>query len=296
MKTSNLLLLVLVLVLGASLLAIWFHPSVQDFMEGNTMWNGVRDFSDTFGAAYLDSLDNLTETAENSVLVAIPYVDYSDKELGSIRSFLDNGGTLLLMDDFGYGNTVLRYLDIPARFSNELLLDPLFRYKNQAMPRITDFGLAIKEASIKAIVFNYGTTLTNVGPAEALAWSSSMSFLDINQNDDLYAGDPRGPFVVAAEYRIGKGTVDLVADPSVLINSMVGRDNNHDFIRYLSKSDPGKLFIDRSHLSKTPLDASKIGLNHARLALSNPYVLLGIVASIFAITAKFILKRGEGLG
>ena len=298
MRVSSILFAVVVLVLVISLLCIWFYPSVQDFIASNIMWNGIRNFSSEFSVDNIESLDDLPDLSEKTVLVTIPYLEYSDKELANMKRFVDNGGTLLLMDDYGYGNTVLAYLGVSIRFSNKPLLDPLFCYKNQSIPRITDFAPKVREGGIDVVMLNHATTLTNVIEPEAIAWSSSASFLDINENGSWDEGEPKGPFAVAAKFRLGKGTLALVSDPSIVINAMVGRDDNYDFIRYLTrhKGEQKGMLVDSSHLTKAPLDVSKTRLIDSREVLSSPYALVGITAMIFIVVSRYTLKKGETIG
>jgi hypothetical protein len=297
-RVSSVLFAVVTLILVISLLCIWFYPSVQDFMASNAMWNGIRSFSTEFSADAVESLDDLPDLPEKALLVAIPYLEYSDEELIKMKQFVTDGGTLLLMDDYGYGNSVLTYLGVGARFANKPLLDPLFCYKNQSMPRITDFTPEVKEGNIDVITLNHATSLTDVVAAEAIAWSSSASFLDIDQSGAWNAGEPKGPLAVAAEFRLGKGTLILVADPSTIINAMVGRDDNYNFMIYLThhQDEEKKILIDYSHLTKTPLDMSKTRLTGAREMLSHPYALLGITAMIVVVVSRYTLKKGETIG
>ncbi len=298
MRVSSILLVVVIIVLVISLLCIWFYPSAQDFTASNTMWNGLRNFNSEFGADNIDSLDDLPELPDKAVLVAIPYLEYSDEELSKIKRFVDNGGTLLLMDDYGYGNSVLAYLGVGLRFTNKPLLDPLFCYKNQSIPRITDFAPGLKESGIDVIMLNHATTLTNVMKSEAIAFSSSASFLDVNENMSWEQDEPKGPFVVAAQLRLGKGRLVLVSDPSVVINTMVDRDDNYDFIRYLTRhrGEQGTILVDRSHLTQTSLDVYKTRLINTREMLSSPYALVGIIAIIFVAVSSYTLKKEKAVG
>jgi len=290
-RLSSILFAVVVLVLAISLLCIWFYPSVQDFMASNTMWNGIRDFCDKFNAYNIDSLNALPALPENTALLAIPYLEYSNGELSKMKQFVDDGGTLLLMDDYGYGNSVLAYLGVSARFTNKPLLDPLFCNKNQWMPRITDFASEVKESGINVMMLNHATTLINLEEMQVIAWSSKASFLDMDENESLSQDEPQGPFPVAAKFRFGKGRVTIVADPSIIIGSMVSRDDNYRFIEYLTgyNVQPKEIIIDRSHLSKTPLDLSKTRLISARQVISSPYALLGIIALIFLVVSRYTL-------
>jgi hypothetical protein len=262
-------------------------------MASNVMWNGINNFNSEFSADSVESLDDLPIVPEQAVLVAIPYLEYSQEELSRIKQFIVDGGTLLLMDDYGYGNNVLAYLGVDVRFTNKPLLDPLFCYRNQSMPRITDFAPEVKESGVDVIMLNHATSLTNTIESETVAWSSSSSFLDINENGSWEQGEPKGPFAIATEFRLGQGTLALVSDPSTLINTMVGRDDNYDFIRCLTgdEGEQKEILVDNSHLTKTPLDVSRTRLIGAREALSSPYALLGIVAVIFVAVSRYTLRK-----
>lgn len=293
MKLSDLLLLTLVLVLAVSLASIWFYPSGQEFMAANTTWDGIRDYTEKSRSTQIDSLEDLPSTPEQSVLIAIPYLDYQPQDLDEIKQFVSDGGTLIVMDDFGFGNQLLESLDIDIRFDHRLLLDPLFCYKNQYLPLITDFSSGLKAYGINSLVFNHGSVLDKVAKEETLAWSSKASFLDENSNGVLDANEPQGPLAVAAVIKIDKGLVEVVADTSLIINSMIVKNDNQGFMAYLTgkRGPPEKLLIDRAHLSKSTLDESKIKTGSARELLSDPYVLVGITAVIFAIIARYTYKR-----
>ena len=298
MKTSRLMALVIILVVFVSLAAIWFYPSVQAFMASNTMWNGINKFSKEFNVQNIDSFAALPVAPKQDVLIAIPYVPYTTDELAQMKQFVENGGKLVMMDDFGYGNSFLEYAGIPARFDNTPVLDPLFNYKNEYFPRILDFNASVTSSGIKVIAFNHGTALSGVSQSQALAWSSSMSFLDTNQNGNLDPGETQGPFVVAASISLGEGTVDLVSDSSMIMNAAAGSNDNNAFVNYLMTSNgtPAKVLFDRSQVTKSPLDASKIQLDNMRGVLSNPYTLVGIVALVFVIITWYIYRRGLLIG
>ncbi len=298
MKSSSYLFTVTVLVVIISFLCIWFYPSINDFMESNNMWNGIKNFCNEFGATNIDSLDEIPDPPEGTVLISIPYLEYNDDDLSKIKRFVDRGGILLLMDDYGFGNSILASFGDNVRFSSKPLLDPLFCFKNQWMPRIVDFTPEIKTAGIEVLMLNHATALSGVGEAQTVAWSSGASFLDMDESESQSSNEPQGPFPITARFRSGRGTVIAISDPSILINTMVGRDNNYRFLGYLMSPNGEKrnILIDRSHLSQTPLDISKTRLAGARRVLAGPYGQLGIVALIFFVVSRYTLKKGQLLG
>ena len=298
MRTSKLVGLIILLIVVISLVTVWAFPSLQDFMAGNTMWNGVKDFTTEFKAQTLEAVSDLPAAPEKNILVTIPYVDYDEGALAAMRRFVADGGTMLLMDDFGYGNTFLAYIGSDARFANTLLLDPLFNYKNQYLPRITDFTPAIRDMGITVIGLNHATTLTGVADSQVMAWSSEMSYLDGNNNGSRDSGEPGGPFAVVAELNYGKGTLFLISDPSLVINTMVRQNDNRALARYLVNvnGEPETVLLDIAHLTKTPLDVSKLNLESVRKIISHPYALIGTTALVFVIIAGYVYKRGLIIG
>jgi uncharacterized membrane protein len=290
--------LVIIIVVLVSLGSIWFYPSVQAFMASNTMWNGINKFDNEFNVQNIDSLTALPDLPQKDVLISIPYLDYTPDQLTQMEQFVENGGKLILMDDFGYGNSFLEYAGIPARFDNIPLLDPLFNYKNEYFPRILTFDSSITVSGIKVIVFDHGTALSGVSQSQALAWSSNMSFLDNNKDGNLDNGETNGPFVVAADYGLGKGTIDLVSGPSLIMNAVPGTNDNSAFITYLINSNgtPDNILFDRSNMPNAPLDTAKIALANLRKIMSEPYILLSTIALVFVIITWYTYRRGLLIG
>ena len=288
MTVRNMTASALAVIVVISLVSVWFYPSIQDFMRTNPFWNGLRDFTRASNVTWTDSLSGMTQNPESITLIAIPYVAYSQSDLEEIETFVGHGGLLFLLDDYGYGNTLLEQMGLQARFSGHPLLDPLFCYKNQWLPRITDFSPKVAEAGVEAICLNHGTALLGVNKDQALAWSSASSFLDLNNNGGNESDEPQGPFAVAAVSKFGNGTILLLSDPSILINSMVGKDSNSSFVAYLMKNygQNRQIMTDISHLPKAPLDESKQGLSQTRERIAHPYSVMTMLG-----VAVFLVLR-----
>jgi len=295
MRLYDLVILTLIIVLATSLASIWFYPSRQEFMEGNPLWDGIQDYLRDSGAKNIDTLVDLPVLYSKSVLIAIPYLDYQPEEMQPIKQFINEGGTLILMDDFGFSNRLLEYLGITIQIDHRLLLDPLFCYKNQNLPLITDFSASVKEAGVTNLIFNHASVLNSVEKKDALAWSSSASFLDTNNNGLLDKNEPQGPFTVAAVKKINKGTVYIISDTSLVLNSMIEKNDNRAFLNYFfnPKGQPEVLLIDRSHLPKSNLDVSKIKIASVRMFFSNPYILIGVCALVFMLIIRYIYSKRE---
>jgi len=285
----NLLLAVALAMTALLAVVVWRYPSPGDFLSDNPSWNGMSDFIEEFHARPIKSLRDLPPAPADTMLIVVPYERFAQDELASLDSFLRRGGTLLLMDDYGYGNEVLSYLGAPVRFSGQPLLDPLYTYRNEQFPRVQNVDASVQDLADLAL--NHATALADV-PAEAtLVTSSSFSFLDLDGNGNWDPDDSRGPFPVAARQRVGDGSLVVVADPSIVINSMnVG--GNYAFIKVMQGER--QVLVDESHL---PRDQS-VDLGHAMLkavrrGLATPIGGVGLVFAVL-LPALWPILRYQG--
>jgi hypothetical protein len=295
MRILKLAAITLVVVFSVSWLSIVLYPSAQDFARANPSWNGLRDFSRGSGAEMVNGLDQVEPAAGDTVLIAIPYLPYQDEELKRIEGFVRGGGTLLLMDDYGYGNQILEALGLEMQFAHYPLLDRYLSYRNQWLPLVVDLTTELKEAGVQQLTLNHATALTVSGPYIILARSSDTSFIDGNGNASWDEGEPRGPFVVAARAALGQGTVVAVSDPSILINSMVGQGDNGAFLKHLISlaGDSPRIAVDTSHLAEAPLDRSKGTWEIAREWLSTPYPQVLLVGAVLALALMPVWRKGD---
>lgn len=298
MKPNSILLAVVAAIFIISLLCIWLYPSIQDLATANSMWNGIRKTMGELSAETITSLDDLPEASRNTALLVVPSKDYGPEGAARLRRFVEGGGRLVLMDDYGHGNQVLSQMGVGITFAAQPLLDPLFCYQNQNMPRTTDFSPQIEEQGISVITLNRATTLSNVDASQVIAWSSPSSFIDLDNDGSWQEGEPKGPFPVAAEFHLGSGVVEIVASPGMMINSLHQRDDNLLFLKYLTGYEAGteRVLVDSSHLSTAPLDVSKVRLLEIRQMLSGPHAVLGILLLAFLAVSVFTLRKGEVLG
>lgn len=298
MRPGSIIIAVVAAIVLVSLICIWFYPSVQDLAAANEAWNGIKTTTSGLQAESIATLGDLPDAPQAAALITIPARSFDDADLSRLRRFVEGGGRLVVMDDFGYGNRLLTYLDVEVAFAGQSLLDPLFCYQNQQMPRVTDFAPGPHEAGVNAITLNRATALRDVDESRVTAWSSSTSFLDVNGDGSWQEAEPRGPLPVAAELPVGNGTLSVVASPGMMINSMYDRDDNLSFLKYLTACEAGsdRIMIDGARLSTSPLDVSKIRLIQVRDLLSNPYAVLGLLLLVVLAASVYALRKGEALG
>ena len=298
MKTSKLLLAITLVIILSMLALIWFFPPNGDFRVENPFWNGLSTFNSQQKVTPISTFSSLPANPARTALFLVPYQQFSEPELEQLRSYVSNGGTLLIMDDYGYGNQVLSGLGLNIKFTGEPLLDPLFNYRNTWLPKITDFAETPIANNVSSIVFNHASSLNNTSNATVAAYSSRFSFLDLNGNAAWDTNEPTGPLPVVAYVKMGQGYVVAIADPSLLINSMIGMDDNLQFLNNAVALQGSNLqvFVDQTHLPRTPLDSAKETVATLYGAVSSPIGALSLIAIILVLSLKPIWQIGGKLG
>lgn len=294
MKLHKYILILTIVLLIILATGVWFFPSDDDFRTDNPFWNGTKEINSIIPTSPLTSLAGLPASPQGVTLILIPYLDFSLAELKELNNFVRQGGTLILADDYGYGNQVLEYLGLKARFSGEPLLDPLSNYKNEWFPLIPHLTPSPLTANAERLLFNHATSLIDVEAGETLAQSSSFSFLDLNSSKSWEKGEPTGPLPVVSCHKLGRGQVILIADPSLFINSMQGMEDNHRFIQNLATITTSKLLIDQSHLPPSDLHQTKKLLARLRGYLMTPAGTLGLVILALTITLMPLWRERRG--
>ncbi len=91
----------------------------------------------------------------------------------------------------------------------------------------------------------------------------------------------------------------LVADPSILISSMIEMGDNFTFIENVIESEgvSPRVLVDQSHFASGLGDEVKAGLAVSRRALSTPVGIFGSVAVILTFALRPVWNRkGENGG
>ncbi len=289
MWSRSLLAGIVAATLAAVMVVLWLLPSHTDFATGNPYWNGLKVAAAALQMTELDSLSNLPASPAGTALIVIPAVEPRAAEMQQFRRYVEGGGVLILFDDFGAGNAVLAGLGSQARLSGRQLIDPLFNYRAGRLPRIFDLWPGPITEGVSGLILNHATVLAETGELIPLARSSPISFLDENANGKRDAGEPGGPFVVAAVAPHGAGQLAVVSDPSLLVNGMLPLARNRRFVLNLvGLAGPGaRIYLDGAHLPRAPLDQAKDLLKRGRAALALPPVVL--VATVAGIGLPFVL-------
>jgi len=291
----------------------------SDFSIYNPGWNGCSDIAiKTYHSGKLQptyyvkeneltigqrSFADYTLDSENSsILIIGPRTSFSTEESRYIERFLNNGGMLLLADDFGTANDLLAKINSSSRFSNDLLLDVSFE-KKACFVTVFDFlnHSHPLNLNVSHIMLNYPSSIKPGDNTTVIAVSTEISWLDTNVNGKEDRYETSGPFPVLVVEKYGNGEIVLLSDPSVLINSMKDQLDNKKFrdnlINYLYKGR-NTVIIDESHRDvSSPYHLSYFFPNSIGLEIKTAIILLAVCVFIFAFTGlpEYVFKRFKDL-
>ena len=276
-------------------LLLWIYPSTTDFATSNTHWNGLSDASREFHISPLTDVGGFPSESRGTVVIVIPSRPPQPTHLQAIRRFVEGGGVLILLDNFGSGNDVLTVLGSAIRFSGRVLTDPLFNLKNSRLPRILDFAPSPLTVGLEEFAFNHATVLTGISPTQAAATSSAVSYLALNLTGQRDEGASYGPFPVLALEPHKEGYVVAVSDSSILINSMLPQADNRRLFQNavgLAGTD-ARIFLDDVLLPQEPLDATKRALSDTRRFLSGPAVALALAVAALVLPTVLLSQSSR---
>ena len=308
-----------VLILGMSLLAP-ILSTAEDFSIYNTGWNGTSALAKsarsagrlvpTFTIAATDSnlevvhlpLDSFQLDPDSSSLIIIgPSKPFTPSEGKLVGDFVRKGGHLLLADDFGSGNSLLRAMNATSEFSGYLLLDLAYE-KQPEFSVCFDFNSDNNVTmGVTTVLMNYPTTVVPGRNTTVLARSSIASYEDVNQDRLRTWSDPIGPFPVIAIERLGLGQILLISDPSIFINGMLKQAQNellaNNSMYFLSGSSEN-VFFDESHRNYfDPVSISILAIGQmsaeAKIAVVAimTFVLLSLLTEYPRMASRRIFNR-----
>lgn len=258
--------------------------AADPFNPYNHGWDGTSEFHEDAAMGTITSSDDLAAVspAETTVFLIAP--EPAAVEADEYEAFVQDGGTLVVMDNFGEGgNEVLASLGAEARIHGWLLRDEDHVTEGPNMPiapTVTDHALT---GGAEQLSLNYASVV-EPGDATVLARTSEVAYLvpEPAADPDDEATDPAAMAVVTEE-EIGNGTVVTVSDPSVAINVMYGEPDNDRFLGGLAGD---VAYHDLRHgTSVPPLVAATGAVRASPLA----QVLLGVVG-VAAVTAGSVVR------
>jgi hypothetical protein len=227
----------------------------------NDRWNDISKFRDYLNVATDSNNERLYETAsiissstilknveneEDTLYVAIGIEKrYTYDEVSEIIDFIWEGGSAIIADDYGFGNSFIEAAkEIDESLNIRFAQKPLWDENYAVDPRFIKINVNQEESHLDfegLILLNDPTAFQRDDPAEkwsgrTLISSSNKGWIDMNGDGKPtpdVLGERMGKKPIMHEISMGPGKLIFISDPSLFINDMWARENNSGFIKSL---------------------------------------------------------------
>ncbi|ELZ96978.1 hypothetical protein C440_04353 [Haloferax mucosum ATCC BAA-1512] len=256
----------------------------------NSAWDGGSGVRDVAADAPAETALAYNTTAYDEgaaggavAFVVSPESGYTDAEAARIESFVRDGGTLVVADDFRpHGNDLLSRLGASARINRTPLRDDRHQYKSGALPVATRTVSDPRTNNVSQLTLNHPATVT-ANESTALVRSSNFSYRDADGDGELDESEALRSYPVVTSESLGAGEVVVVSDPSVFINSMLDRPDNRAFVEALV-GDHETVLLDFSHATERP--PLQVALGALRDSSALQLLFGGVVVGALAVISR----------
>ncbi len=249
----------IIIVASLILLTMHFTSNDLDFSQYNNGWNGTSSFFTDLDRHHVSMVNDpsgiLQQKDPATLLIIAPFKAPKPSEISAYRTFLDRGNTLILLDDFGTGNDILRGIGsqisiLPGNLSSldREYDDPysVVVYGMAASP-LTDAGTTI--------VLNRPAALDG---GKTLLMTSVLSWIDLDGDKKISLDESMGNFPVMAREEMGRGNLYVLSDPSIFTNSMYSSGGEKDNMKLIHRITGGNSTILLDQMNSRTADAEGI--------------------------------------
>ena len=247
------------LVVAILLLTVHLTANTMEFSRYNTGWNGNSSFFsdlDRHTVSEITLPSQLSSDRGNAMLLIIaPERSPAQAEISAYRMFLSNGNTLVLIDDFGSGNEILRGIGSSIRILPGTLSSVDREYSDPYSIVVYSVTNSTFLEPGESMVLNRAAALEG---GKSLLTTSVLSWIDLNGDKRINANEFMGNFAVMAEEKAGNGNIIVLSDPSIFINSMYGAGTTHDNRNVIHRltGNGGHVLIDQMNSRTADADST----------------------------------------
>jgi C1A family cysteine protease len=157
----------------------------------------------------------------DALMLSVPQEELTPDELAAVEGFMQGGGGVLALSNWA------AWVINPLTEEKGITCDhrSIFEFGGEGDFVVEDFADHPAVEGVAAMVTNWSSSLEATSPAVGLAFTEEDVFRDLDGDDSYDAGEPTGPFTVAAAYESGAGRLAVVADNPFQDHGFEDRNN-----------------------------------------------------------------------
>ncbi len=245
---------------------------------------------------------------------------YTNDQVSSIIDFVIDGGSVIIADDFGYGNSIAsEIIDSDVSFNVGFVGKPLWDENYVKNPRFLKINVNRLESRLDfegVILLNDPTALEQRSVKDnwygrTMVTTSSKGWIDFNgdgKHTPTVPGEEMSKKPIIQEVQLGEGKAIFISDPSIFINEMWNRENNSAFadalVSYLVpnldkntniKNSTKTIIFDESlHIQENVVSNARISFFQGLVNFSTDRqlaILIGILMLLFLGVLIIIIEN-----
>jgi hypothetical protein len=251
----------------AALGSISHYKAAPQLSAYDTDWNDLSDlhrafrengFNTSCVASTPLSLRKLDSPSSTALFIIGVERDYTSEEVKVIMDFVErHGGTVIVADDFGFGNTLayevgLRFSKLPVRAFGPGVGGKLIPVQAKSPGLYSTYNILLNDASYFEV--SETENIVVLGNSPATCW------IDLDRDVEKDPDEVIASVPVVVRVRRGFGSMVFISDPSMFINGMIHERSNLEFalalVRPLRNTPDRTVVFDESR--HTPEGAGEI--------------------------------------
>ncbi len=216
--------------------SISHYKAAPQLSAYDTEWNDLSDLHRAFRehgfktscvASTPLSIRKLEAPASTALFIIGVERDYTSEEVRVIMEFVENdGGTVIVADDYGYGNTLayevgIRFSRIPVRAFGPGVGGKLVPVQAKSPESPSTYNVLLNDCSYFDVSENKDIAV--------LARTPATCWIDLDRDVEKDPEEVIASVPVAVHVRMGFGSMVFISDPSMFINGMVHERSNLEF-------------------------------------------------------------------
>ncbi len=219
-QTTGAILVVAALVLAGIVTLSYLSSTDAELSRYNSGWNGTSAFYDQLertGSTAITSYSTLRSAPPDTLILVEPHSLPEEEGEDSIRQFVRNGGTIILIAKNESANGILEAAGSTIRIHESALSSIDMEYADPRMVIVYPAQDHRLLKNVESIAMNQPSTLTG---GETLLESSVISWIDKNSNGRADGTETFGKEPVMAREFLEDGEIIVLSGSGILINSM----------------------------------------------------------------------------
>lgn len=251
MKAAHIALIITIVMVA--LIVGRISTSNADFNMGNPYWHGFSKFYEGREVSPVYHLSDLPDrdTTHTTLLIIGPVYHYRINDSAIVESYVKSGGNLVIIDDAGESDSLLKSLNSSIRITKAQLCQDVMYYQSPSFPILTNNSNAGIMACIDQIYTNGPAALSVYNETAILVSTTSGGWIDGNGNNILDGNEYYASYPVIASEKYGDGSLTVIADPDIFINTMIDRGDNSRLADNIFYGNT--VYVDLSHERGLPL-------------------------------------------